>query len=147
VAYSLNVTAVPSTGYLGWITVWPTGQAEPVVSTLNAWSGLVTANAAVVPAGTGGAISIYASDPTDVFIDINGYFGYHSTFSPYSQICFGRISVRQIFSQWLMVSSARITVLLILLAVAVCALLNLGNFGTIDTARRWRGRFAGASQP
>jgi sugar lactone lactonase YvrE len=73
-AYSLNVTAVPSTGYLGWITVWATGQAEPVVSTLNAWSGLITANAAIVPAGTGGAISIYASDPTDVFVDINGYF-------------------------------------------------------------------------
>jgi hypothetical protein len=74
VAYSLNVTAVPSTGYLGWITVWATGQAEPVVSTLNAWSGLITANAAIVPAGTGGAISVYASDPTDVFVDINGYF-------------------------------------------------------------------------
>jgi hypothetical protein len=74
VAYSLNVTAVPKTNYLGWITVWPTGQAQPVVSTLNAWDGLITANAAVVPAGTGGAISIYASDPTDVFFDIDGYF-------------------------------------------------------------------------
>jgi hypothetical protein len=74
VAYSLNITAVPSTKYLGWITVWPTGQAEPVASTLNAWSGLITANAAIVPAGTGGAISVYASDPTDVFMDIDGYF-------------------------------------------------------------------------
>ena len=74
VAYSLNITAVPTTGYLGWITVWPTGQAQPVVSTLNAWNGLITANAAIVPAGTSGAISIYASDPTDVFFDIDGYF-------------------------------------------------------------------------
>jgi hypothetical protein len=73
-AYSLNITAVPSTNYLGWLTVWPTGQVQPVVSTLNAWDGLITANAAIVPAGTGGAISIYASDATDVFFDIDGYF-------------------------------------------------------------------------
>ena len=32
------------------------------------------ANAAVVPAGTGGAISVYATDTTDVALDINGYF-------------------------------------------------------------------------
>ena len=73
--YSLNVTAVPDTNYLGWLTVWPTGQPQPVVSTLNAWNGLITANAAVVPAGTGGAISFYASNATDLFFDVNGYFG------------------------------------------------------------------------
>lgn len=32
----------------------------------------------------------------------------------------------------------RITILLVLLAISVCALLNVGNFGTIDTARRWQ---------
>ena len=37
-----------------------------------------------------------------------------------------------------MTSSARITLLFILLAMVVCALLNPGNFGTIDTARRWQ---------
>jgi hypothetical protein len=37
-----------------------------------------------------------------------------------------------------MASSARITLLFILLAVVVCALLNPGNFGNIDTARRWQ---------
>jgi hypothetical protein len=37
-----------------------------------------------------------------------------------------------------MASSARITQLFILLAVVVCALLNAGNFGTVDTARRWQ---------
>jgi len=38
----------------------------------------------------------------------------------------------------MMGSSARVTLLFILLAVVVCALLNAGNFGTIDTARRWQ---------
>ena len=35
-------------------------------------------------------------------------------------------------------SSARIAQLFILLAVVVCAMLNAGNFGTIDTERRWQ---------
>jgi len=37
-----------------------------------------------------------------------------------------------------MALSARLAWLLILLAVEVCALLNPGNFGTMDTARRWQ---------
>jgi hypothetical protein len=44
------------------------------VSTLNSYDGRVVANAAIVPAGTNGAISIYVTDPTDVLFDINGYF-------------------------------------------------------------------------
>lgn len=73
-AYSLNVTAVPKTGVLGYLTVWPTGQSQPLVSTLNATDGRVKANAAIVPAGTGGAISVYVTDNADVVLDINGYF-------------------------------------------------------------------------
>jgi len=72
-AYSLNLTAVPHGG-LGFLSTWPTGQTQPTVSTLNASTGEVTANAALVPAGTGGAISVYASDSSDVIIDVNGYF-------------------------------------------------------------------------
>lgn len=34
--------------------------------------------------------------------------------------------------------SARAVVLYVLLAVVVCALLNPGNFGSIDTDRRWQ---------
>ncbi len=71
-AYSLNFTAAPH-GRLGFLTVWPAGQSQPLVSTLNASTGAVTANAAIVPAGSGGGIQVYASDDTDVVIDINGY--------------------------------------------------------------------------
>lgn len=73
-AYSLNFTVVPK-GPLGYLSVWPTGQSQPVVSTLNSYNGTVVANAAIVPAGTAGDISVYASNETDVIIDINGYFG------------------------------------------------------------------------
>jgi sugar lactone lactonase YvrE len=72
-AYSLNVTAVPS-GTLPYLTAWATGLPRPGVSTLNSWDGAVIANAAIVPAGTGGAVSVYVYSPADVILDINGYF-------------------------------------------------------------------------
>ena len=72
-AYSLNFTAVPS-GPLGYLTVWPTGQNQPLVSTLNAPTGTVTANAAIVPAGAGGQSPRFPTNDTDLVIDINGYF-------------------------------------------------------------------------
>jgi uncharacterized repeat protein (TIGR03803 family) len=72
-AYSLNLTVVPHGG-LGYLTVWPTGQNRPTVSTLNDALGHVIANAAIVVAGTGNEVSAYATDNTDLIIDINGYF-------------------------------------------------------------------------
>jgi hypothetical protein len=73
VAYAFNVTVVPQ-GTLAYLTAWPTGQAQPVVSTLNSFDGTILANAAIVPAGTNGSASFYASDTTDLVVDINGYF-------------------------------------------------------------------------
>jgi hypothetical protein len=73
-AYALNVTVVPRTGTLGYLTVWPAGQAQPLVSTLNSLDGSVLANAAIVPAGTSGSIDAFATDETDLVIDIDGYF-------------------------------------------------------------------------
>ena len=72
-AYSMNFTVVPP-GAMQYLTVWPTGQSQPVVSTLNDPTGTVVANAAIVRAGTNGAISTYVSDNTNLIIDINGYF-------------------------------------------------------------------------
>ena len=86
-AYALNVTVVPHTHSLGFLTVWPTGQQQPEVSTLNSVDGRVKANAAIVPSGNGGAaVSVFASDTTDVIIDVSGYFtpvnGSNLTFYP-----------------------------------------------------------------
>ena len=73
-AYSLNVTVVPM-GFLGYITMWPAGiDLRPVVSTMNSTDGRVKANAAIVPAGTNGGVNIYATNTTNVILDINGYF-------------------------------------------------------------------------
>jgi exo-beta-1,3-glucanase (GH17 family) len=73
-AYSLNITAVPAAGTLGFLTAWPTGAARPDVSALNAVTGTIVANAAIVPAGSGGAIDIYTQHASHVVVDINGYF-------------------------------------------------------------------------
>jgi endosialidase-like protein len=72
-AYSFNITVVPF-GFLDYITVWPTGQTRPVASTLNGYVGTVIANAAIVPAGINGAVDVFASQDTNIIIDINGYY-------------------------------------------------------------------------
>ena len=73
-AYSLNFTTVPQNQGIGYLSTWPTGQTQPLVSTLNDPTVTVEANAAIVPAGTNGDINVYSSDKTDLVIDINGYF-------------------------------------------------------------------------
>jgi hypothetical protein len=74
-AYSLNITVVPP-GYLGFLTIWPYGAPRPSASTLNDYLGTVVANAAIVPAGndTSGSVDVFVNDPTDLIIDINGYY-------------------------------------------------------------------------
>ena len=81
-AYSLNMTAVPP-GQLIYLTTWPSGQSMPTVSTLNDFS--TRDSGAGDGQGGGqrghcagghanGAVSVFVSDPSDVIIDINGYF-------------------------------------------------------------------------
>jgi hypothetical protein len=54
--------------------LWPASTPLPFVSTLNSLDGSIAANAAIVPAGSGGAISAFVTDRTDLVLDINGYF-------------------------------------------------------------------------
>ena len=71
-AYSFGVVVVPP-GQIGYLSLWPTGQPQPLVSTLNS-DGRVKSNAAIVPAGTNGSINAYSSNATHLVLDINGYF-------------------------------------------------------------------------
>ncbi|MBV9769283.1 MAG: PQQ-binding-like beta-propeller repeat protein, partial [Bryobacterales bacterium] len=72
-AYSLNITVAPP-GPLAYLTTWPDGQSQPVVSTLNDETGTILANAAIVPAGTDSSTNIFVNNATDVIMDMNGYF-------------------------------------------------------------------------
>jgi hypothetical protein len=72
-AYSLNATVLPSP-VLGFLTLFPTGAARPLASTLNAVDGSLTSNAAIVPSGITGQISAYVTERTHLILDLNGYF-------------------------------------------------------------------------
>src|ERR1700691_6022593 len=51
-AFVFNATVVPD-GDLLYITLWPEGESQPTVSTLNAADGAITSNMAIVPSGSG----------------------------------------------------------------------------------------------
>src|SRR6202789_2811485 len=85
IAYAMNVTVVPH-GTFGHLTVWPTGHPQPIVSTLNSPDGRIKANAAIVAGGNGGEISVYASDTTDLVLDVSGYFNAVTTADVYVPI-------------------------------------------------------------
>jgi hypothetical protein len=75
VAVSLNITVTNTLGS-GFIKIYPAGGTVPVVSTLNYLAGQTVANAAVVPLGTGGGITVVAGvSGTNLLIDTNGYYG------------------------------------------------------------------------
>ena len=71
-AYAMNVTVVPDKA-LNYLTVWPTGELRPVVSTLNS-DGRIKANSTIVPAGKNGGMNVFVTDNTHVILDISGYF-------------------------------------------------------------------------
>jgi hypothetical protein len=68
----LNATVVPP-GPLGFLTLWPQGAAQPLVSTLNAIDGAVTSNMAIVPT-TNGSVSAFGANPTHLVLDISAFF-------------------------------------------------------------------------
>src|ERR1700674_4011199 len=71
-AFVFNATVVPP-GPLGFITMFPQGQSRPLAATLNATDGAITNNMAIVPTTTG-SISVFPLAPTQLVLDIFGYF-------------------------------------------------------------------------
>ena len=72
-AVVLNVTATNSTGS-GYATVYPAGVSRPGASKLNFTLGQSVANGAVVKLGSGGKVSLYASQSADLVADVQGWF-------------------------------------------------------------------------
>jgi hypothetical protein len=70
----MNFGAILPDGLNSFVTIWPTGSAQPVVSSINPIQGGVVANAAIVPAGTNGSISVFPNTGMHLYGDINGYF-------------------------------------------------------------------------
>ncbi len=78
-AYVFTVTAIPN-GRLSSLTAYPTGENRGAVTTLVSRDGRIKSEPTIVPAGTNGAISVYARDTTNVVIDYSGYFAAPSQF-------------------------------------------------------------------
>ena len=73
-AVALNVTATNPTSN-SYLTVWPTGSAQPLASNLNFSVGQTVPNMVIVPVGVNGQISIYNNaGGVDVIVDVLGWF-------------------------------------------------------------------------
>jgi peptidoglycan hydrolase-like protein with peptidoglycan-binding domain len=74
VGVALNVTAVGPSGP-GWLRVWSCDEPEPETSSVN-WvaAGAVEPNAVVVPVGASGEVCVSTLTPTEVLVDVSGWF-------------------------------------------------------------------------
>ena len=72
-AAALNVTVVNPQA-AGFVTVWPCSATQPVASNLNFKAGQIVANNVIAPIGTSGSVCFYSNVPTDIVVDIAGYF-------------------------------------------------------------------------
>ena len=71
-AVSLNVTSTRSSAR-GFITVYACGERE-TVSSVNFAAGVTVANAVITPVSADGTVCFYASTPTDIVVDMNGWY-------------------------------------------------------------------------
>jgi hypothetical protein len=69
---SANFTAVGASTW-GYLTVWPCGE-RPTTSVVNFGQLNAIANGAQVPLSESGQLCVYASNPTHVIIDVNGWW-------------------------------------------------------------------------
>jgi hypothetical protein len=72
-AAALNVTIVNPEG-AGFATVWPCSAERPLASNLNFVAGRVVANNVIAPIGDQGNVCFYTNLPSDIIVDIAGYF-------------------------------------------------------------------------
>ena len=73
-AVALNLTATEATAP-GYVTVWPSGNARPTVSSLNLEQvGQTLPNLVIVPVGADGKVDIFTQSGTHVLADVLGWF-------------------------------------------------------------------------
>jgi hypothetical protein len=78
VALNVTVTGPQASGFA---TIWPAGTDRPEASNLNFVSGQTVPNMVIVPISADGKISLASSAPTDVLIDVLGWFSTGSGFT------------------------------------------------------------------
>lgn len=85
-AVAVNVTVeAPTTG--GYLTVWPSGSAMPLASSINYGPGDTIANALVVGVGPDGRIDLgVGAGSASVIVDVMGWFGTGAGFTPVTPV-------------------------------------------------------------
>jgi hypothetical protein len=73
VAVAVNLAAVDPVD-AGYLSAFPCGGATPTTSTVNHDLRHATSNSAIVKLGTGGKICIYSMSPSDMIVDVTGWF-------------------------------------------------------------------------
>jgi SpoIID/LytB domain protein len=69
----VNITTVDVSG-LGFITAYPCGTPRPWVSMAQSAEGRVTPSTAIVPLGADGSFCVYSPIPSNVVVDLLGYY-------------------------------------------------------------------------
>ncbi len=96
-AVSVKMSAVGPTG-AGYLTAYRKGIARPDASTLNYIAGQNTANGALVEVGDGGEMCVYVHTAADIVVDVTGYFGDNSNYSPLAPV--RSVDTREITRSW-----------------------------------------------
>jgi hypothetical protein len=73
VAVAINLTSTRAD--TGWVRAFPCDVPEPSVSSLNPLAGRDRANSVIVPTAADGTICLTSNVPTDIIVDITGWFG------------------------------------------------------------------------
>ena len=76
-AVVLNLVSVNATSQ-GFLTMWPTGETQPSIGSVNLNPGMTVPNAVIAKVGANGKVSIYcgaaAGGQTDVVVNVQGWF-------------------------------------------------------------------------
>ena len=71
-AVAINLTVTGPTGS-GYVTAWPSGSPRPAASSINFTRGQTIANSLPVKVGNDGTISLFASNGTQLVLDLQGW--------------------------------------------------------------------------
>jgi PKD repeat protein len=71
-AVALNVTAIRPSG-VGYVTLFPCGDDQPLTSSLNYRAGVVAGNSGIVKLNDAGELCIFTFADTDLVIDVNAW--------------------------------------------------------------------------
>ena len=69
-----NVTVINQTGQAGYLTLYPTGQAAPLVANMIYQPNQILSNAFVVGLSASGQFNLFAERTLDAIVDVSGFF-------------------------------------------------------------------------